>query len=204
MKKLTLIITAIAFIVVSCKKDNKSPVVTNQPDPNWIRLEIPNGKAAYAVAGNIDDTLLVTTWTKAYFTADQGKTWQESKNFNGPIQGLYTNKDTVMSLLLAGGLGLEGTLKASVAQFYSLDMGKSWNRYLNYQRAQKIIMPIGIVQSAQNKTTYQLKYNPSQLRPIVRPISMTLQPYSATVTPSNFRLKSGFGICIWTVRTACM
>jgi len=159
MKKLTLIITAIAFIVVSCKKDNKSPVVTNQPDPNWIRLEIPNGKAAYAVAGNIDDTLLVTTWTKAYFTADQGKTWQESKNFNGPIQSLYTNKDTVMSLLLAGGLELEGTLKASVAQFYTLDMGKSWNRYLNYQRAQKIIMPIGIVQSAQNKTTYQLKYN---------------------------------------------
>lgn len=124
MKKLLLIISAIAFIIASCKKDNKSPVVTNQEDPNWIKLEIPNGRTAYAIAGNIDDTLLVTTHTKAYFTTDKGKIWQESKNFNGPIQGLYTNKDTVMSLLLTGGLELEGTLKASVAQFYTLDMGK--------------------------------------------------------------------------------
>lgn len=38
-------------------------------------------------------------------------------------------------------------------------MGKSWNRYLDYQRAQKISKPIGIVQSAQNKVTYELKYN---------------------------------------------
>jgi len=132
MKKLVLIITSICFIIASCKKDNKSPVVTNQEDPNWIKLEIPNGRAAYAVAGNIDDTLLVTTWTKAYFTTDKGKTWQESKNFNGPIQGLYTSKDTVMALLATGGLELEGTLKASLAQFYTLDLGKSWNRYMNY------------------------------------------------------------------------
>jgi len=159
MKKLILIITAICFIIASCKKDNKSPVVTNQEDPNWIKLEIPNGRVAYAVAGNIDDTLLVTTWTKAYFTTDKGKTWQESKNFNGPIQGLYTNKDTVMSLLLTSGLELEGTLKASVVQFYTLDMGKTWNRYLDYRRAQKISKPIGIVQSMQNKVTYTLKYN---------------------------------------------
>jgi hypothetical protein len=158
MKKLVLIITAIAFIIVSCKKD-KSPVVTNQEDPNWIKLEIPKGNVAYAVAGNIDDTLLVTTYTKAYFTTDKGKTWQESKNFNGPIQGLYINKDTVMSLLLTGGVELEGTAKASVAEYYTLNMGKSWNRYLDYQRAQKIIKPIGIVQSAQNKITYELKYN---------------------------------------------
>ncbi|NHA07090.1 hypothetical protein G7092_25045 [Mucilaginibacter sp. HC2] len=159
MKKLVLIITAIAFIIVSCKKDNSSSVVKTQEDPNWIKLEIPNGNAAYAVAGNIDGTLLVTTKAKAYFTTDQGKTWQESKNFNGPIQGLYASKDTVLALLATGGLELEGTLKASIAQFYTLDMGKSWNRYLDYQRAQKISKPIGIVQSAQNKVTYELKYN---------------------------------------------
>ena len=171
MKKLVLIITAISFIIASCKKDNKSPIVTNQEDPNWIKLEIPNGNVAYAVAGNIDDTLLVTTYTKAYFTTDKGKTWQESKNFNGPIQGLYTNKDTVMSLLLTGGLELEGTAKASVAEYYTLDMGKSWNRYLDYQRAQNIIKPIGIVQSAQNKVTYELKYN-------TKPVSANSNAYT--------------------------
>ncbi|SDP25692.1 hypothetical protein SAMN05428975_0889 [Mucilaginibacter sp. OK268] len=171
MKKLLLIISAIAFIIASCKKDNKSPVVTNQEDPNWIKLEIPNGRTAYAIAGNIDDTLLVTTHTKAYFTTDKGKSWQESKNFNGPIQGLYTNKDTVMSLLLTGGLELEGTLKASVAQFYTLDMGKNWNRYLDYQRAQKISKPIGIVQSAQNKVIYELKYN-------TKPVSTNSNAYT--------------------------
>ncbi|MEZ2335672.1 hypothetical protein AB6735_08545 [Mucilaginibacter sp. RCC_168] len=170
MKKLILIITTISFIITSCKKD-KSPVITNQEDPNWIKLEIPHGNTAYAIAGNIDDTLLVTTYTKAYFTTDKGKTWQESKNFNGPIQGLYTNKDTVMSLLLTGGLELEGTLKASVVQFYTLDMGKTWNRYLDYQRAQQITKPIGVVQSAQNKVTYELKYN-------TKPVSANSNAYT--------------------------
>lgn len=171
MKKLVLIITGISFIIASCKKDNKSPVVTDQEDPNWIKLEIPKGNAAYAVAGNINDTLLVTTLTTAYFTTDKGKTWQESKNFNGPIQGLYTNKDTVMSLLLTGGLELEGTAKASLAQYYTLDMGKSWNRYLDYHRAQQIIIPIGIVQSAQSKITYELKYN-------TKPVSANSNAYT--------------------------
>jgi hypothetical protein len=170
MKKLILVITAISFIIISCKKD-KSPVVTNQEDPNWIKLEVPNGITAYAVAGNIDDTLLVTTYTKAYFTVDKGKSWQESKNFNGPIRGLYTNKDTVMSLLLTGGLELEGTAKASVAEYYTLDMGKSWNRYLDYQRAEKISKPIGIVQSTQNKVTYVLKYN-------TKPVSANSNAYT--------------------------
>jgi hypothetical protein len=158
MKKLTLIITAIFFIITSCKKDNKSPVVTNQEDPNWIKLEIANGNAAYAVAGNIDDTLLVTTKAKAYFTTDKGKTWQESKNFNGPIQGLYVSKDTVFALFTTGGLELDGTLKASLTQFYTLDLGKTWNRYMNYERSLKMSKLIGIVQSA-NKITYALKYN---------------------------------------------
>jgi hypothetical protein len=170
MKKLILVVTAISFIIVSCKKD-KSPVVTNQEDPNWIKLEIPNGSAAYAVVGNIEDTLLVTTLTKAYFTTDKGKTWQGSKNFNGPIKGLYTNKDTVMSLLLTGGLELEGTAKASVAEYYTLDMGKSWKRYLDYLRAEKISKPIGIVQSAQNKVTYELKYN-------TKPVSANSNAYT--------------------------
>ena len=76
MKKLILIITAIAFIIASCKKDNKPETVKNQDDPNWIKLEIANAGEAYAVAGNIDDTLLVTTKAKAYFTTDKGKTWQ--------------------------------------------------------------------------------------------------------------------------------
>ena len=159
MKKLVLIITAIAFIIASCKKDHKPETIKNQDDPNWIKLEIANGGEAYAVAGNIDDTLLVTTKAKAYFTTDKGKTWQESKNFNGPVQGLYASKDTVLALLTTGGLELEGTLKASVAQFYTLDMGKGWNRYTDYKRSLTISKPIGIVQSAQNKVTYQLKYN---------------------------------------------
>ncbi|MBB6128897.1 beta propeller repeat protein [Mucilaginibacter lappiensis] len=171
MKKLLLIIITIPFIITSCKKDNKSSIVTTPEDPNWIKLEIPNGEAAYAVAGNIDGSLLVTTKAKAYFTTDQGKTWQESKNFNGPIQGLYANKDTVLALLATGGLELEGTLKASIAQFYTLDMGKSWNRYLDYQRAQKISKPIGIVQSAQNKVTYELKYN-------TKPVSANSNAYT--------------------------
>jgi hypothetical protein len=69
-----------------------------QQDLDWIKLEIPAGREAYAIAGDLDKTLLVTTWTKAYYTSDKGKTWQESKNFNGHVPGLFERNDTIFSM----------------------------------------------------------------------------------------------------------
>ncbi|MBC7921915.1 MAG: hypothetical protein H7Z75_12600 [Ferruginibacter sp.] len=89
MKKI-LFLACIAFGMGSCKKED-SPVME---DPDWIRLEVPTGREAYAIAGDIDKTLLVTTWTKAYYTTDRGKTWQESKDFQGPVPGLFVHNDT--------------------------------------------------------------------------------------------------------------
>ena len=159
MKKILLTIITISIIIISCKKENHPTEIKTPEDPNWIKMEIPNGGEAYAIAGNMDDTLLVTTKSNAYFTTDNGKTWQESKNFNGAIQGLYTSKDTVIALATADGLELDGTLKAVLPQYYTLDLGKSWNRYTDYNKSHTISTPIGITQSSTNQVTYRLKYN---------------------------------------------
>lgn len=43
-------------------------------DPNWLKLEVPAGGIVSAVAGSMEDTLLVTTtYNKSYYSADRGK-----------------------------------------------------------------------------------------------------------------------------------
>ncbi|WP_345950381.1 hypothetical protein ABDD95_02810 [Mucilaginibacter sp. PAMB04274] len=162
MRHAFLMLACIAIMICSCKKDKINTVKQEQDDPNWIKLEIPNARDAYAFAGSIDDTLLVTTWVKAYFTTNKGKTWQESKNFNGQVQGLITSGDSVIALAATGGLELEGTYGAGLAQYYTLDYGRSWNPYLKPDGGYRS-KSIGISQSADKQVTYKLKYNVSPL-----------------------------------------
>jgi hypothetical protein len=160
MKRILLIAVIISFIIASCKKDNNSSTTNKEDD--WIKLEIPNAPEAYAVAGDIDDTLLVATWTKAYFTADRGKTWQESKTFDTSVEGLYMSGDTVMALMHFNDIQADGIYKAISAQYYTLNFGKTWYTY-NNRNATNISQLIGIVQSPINKATYKLKFNTTSI-----------------------------------------
>jgi hypothetical protein len=113
-----------SMIFLACS-DHTLPVNDDFNDPNWLRLEIPGGREAYAIAGSLDGTLLVTTWTKAYYTVDQGNTWIESYDFQGPVMGLLERNDTIFSLQ-GKGLDRQGYPYASIAQYFTVDHGNSW------------------------------------------------------------------------------
>lgn len=160
MKNL-LLVASFLILFWSCKEKSQEPApsVTEEEDPDWIELKIPTGREAYAIAGDLDKTLLVTTWTKAFYTTDQGKTWQESKNFNGPIPGLLVRNDTTFALHLRT-WGANGTLLGAMdALYFSPDYGKSWLYYPQYfKKYLDDLLPIGTVNS-KSGITYTIKSN---------------------------------------------
>ncbi|RYF66950.1 MAG: hypothetical protein EOO39_22130, partial [Cytophagaceae bacterium] len=67
MKKGLLWLAALTAMLSCGQQDPASPSPAQpEQDPNWIKLSIPTGREAFAIAGDIDKTLLVSTWTKAY------------------------------------------------------------------------------------------------------------------------------------------
>lgn len=147
MKKYPLILM---LLLAACSADDHDHVVN---DPDWLKLEIPNAREAFAVAGNIDDTLMVTTWTKAYYTIDQGKTWVESYDFQGPVMGLLEKSDTIFSL--HGTLfNVDGFKYAASGRRYTVDYGDSWT----YTHRPELQQRIGSVKSSSG-IEYFLKEN---------------------------------------------
>ena len=172
MKKLPLLFLC-SFLLISCE-DDASNVLPNTPpeeeSSDWTTLIIPNGREAYAISGSIDDSLLVTTWTKAYFTTDSGSTWQESHDFQGPIYDMVRRKDTVFALLANGGLKdyigppfIADQVYASIGSQYTTDYGATWQRNTN-RDYHDIISPIGITKS-NSGITYRIKDDITPLNP---------------------------------------
>lgn len=150
----------ISLLFFACKNEAISPQEKTDRetlDPKWIKLTIPEGREALAVAGSIDDTLLVTTWSKTYRSVDKGKTWQLSRDFNSVIRGLLTNKDTVITLVATGGLELKDTYVASSAQYFTLDYGLTWTHYQKMDASNRF-KKIGIT-DVRDGISYALKYN---------------------------------------------
>ena len=163
MRQLYLLLLS-ALIVLSCADNDPTPAVDEQ-DPDWIRLEIPSGREAYAIAGDIDKTLLVTTWTKAYYTSDGGKTWHESKNFDGPAPGLLVRNDTTFALQ-ASGYNAAGSKVATHGMYFTADYGKSWKNYYQYYNGPALyaIHPIGLA-LATTGTVYKIRENLTPVSP---------------------------------------
>lgn len=158
MKKALLVVLILA--VASCIRTNNSIVQPQATeDPNWIRLQIPTGREAFAIAGDIDKTLLVTTWTKAYYSTDRGQTWQESKDFQGPVSGLYVRNDTTFSLQSTQTDKQGFPIAASLVQYFTPDYGKTWDYYSKYFKGYlEVTKPIGKAQSTTG-VSYSIKRN---------------------------------------------
>ena len=150
MKNLLSLPFFFSLLLCACDDDeNTVPIV--EEDPNWMLLEIPEGRKAYAIAGDIHSRLLVTTWTKAYYSDDAGATWTESYNFNGPVYGLLQRNDTVFSLILNNGS------LAGVCHYYTVDYGRTWERDKDGSFV-NLTTPIRLVESSKG-VTYQVKEN---------------------------------------------
>ncbi len=144
--------------VTGCKKSNPTTEIIKEEvfnDPNWIQIKVPNAGEVNAVAGSINDTLLVTTRTKSFFTTNKGATWQESKNFNGPT-GLLVVKDTIYALAANGFDAKFEKSYASLSQYYTLNKGGSWNNSA-YQNLYKS-MQTGIA-TAKDGSMFKLNYH---------------------------------------------
>jgi hypothetical protein len=145
----------LGLVAVACQRQD--PAVTPQPaqDPDWIKLTVPSDFStddqAYALAGELDQTLLVATKTTVFTTSDQGQTWQKSKNFNGPLACLLQRQDTIFAFTINRGNRTPGEREAVNAQYFTRDFGKTWaatTSLPNYQRYQNWVQPTGRVQAA--------------------------------------------------------
>ena len=116
------------LMLMLCACEEQDVPEEKADDSDWIRLEIPEADEAYAVFGDIDHTLAVTTAGKAYYSTDRGKTWQMSRDFQGVVYGLHYVDDTLFALHASGRNDL-GDATASLPQHYSLDSGKVWHNY---------------------------------------------------------------------------
>ena len=101
--KHVVILLLLCPLLTSCE-DDETNAPPDQDLQDWTTLIIPNGREAYAIAGSIDDTLLVTTMMSAYYTTDGGDTWQESPDFQGLVPDVVERNDTVYALRAFGSL----------------------------------------------------------------------------------------------------
>lgn len=147
--KTSILSVLISMCFFSCTSNDPSPTPPQEEYSDWIMLEVPTGRVAYAVAGDIDKTLLVTTWTKAYYTTDRGKTWHESKNFNGPVPGLLVRNDTTFAMEAFSGTLKDKERFATLGQYFTADYGKTWHYYPRYYKesALHVRQPIGHIVS---------------------------------------------------------
>jgi hypothetical protein len=150
----------ILFLLISaCKKYDAVDDLTVEPVFNhkdWNRIRIPDGGEIYAVAGSIDDTLLVTTLYNTYMVTDKGTTFTiTSLNLNR-TPGLLVNRDTIFALGRDYYDVKYEKHYASSSSYYTLNKGLTWNN-TDYKDSFKIMLN-GVVTNKKH-ITYQLNYH---------------------------------------------
>jgi hypothetical protein len=172
MKKWILFI-AVGVLSLACE----DTAISVEEFPNWVRISIPKGKEALAVAGDVESTLLVTTASKAFYTTDMGQNWIESKDFQGPVYGLLQRNDTIVALFSKSFDQDQAT--ASLGYLFTLDLGRTW-QYDPSGKFMKAKMPIGSVESDWG-VKYRVVESLKQLQPApsgpVHPSSLQKWPH---------------------------
>jgi hypothetical protein len=136
--KVSVLTGLLLLTLGACRKDAN----TTAPDyPDWYALRAPDDRAIEAVAGDIDETLVITTRYKIYQTTDRGKTWQTG-DYKGNIGifGFLARADTLLALT-AGTSASSALLDSATYTTYavspsvfSLDKGLTWKPYRNWER----------------------------------------------------------------------
>jgi hypothetical protein len=158
----SLYLLAVALVAAACHRQDEN--VAPPEDPDWIKLTVPfafpTSDEVYALAGDLDQTLLVATKTTVFTTSDKGQTWQKSKNFGGPMPCLLQRQDTILAFNMFGRSTPRGEHEANDAHYYTLDFGKTWESTRSLPKAQhylNLVQTAGRLQSA--GVTYFLRGN---------------------------------------------
>lgn len=123
MKKKVLVL-GLGLLAVACRKAETPPA----EDPTWLKLEIPtrwSSDQAFAITGSLDQTLLVTTTTGIYSTADQGKTWQLRHTVAQNVWGLLPRHDTIFALI-SYRANQNDKLTTNEPDYFTTDFGQTW------------------------------------------------------------------------------
>lgn len=164
--KRSLRLLTVGLLAAACQKDDPklAPPKAEAEDPDWIKLEIKtafSGDEAYAIVGDIDKTLLVSTKAQVFSSSDKGKTWRESKNFFGLVYGLLSRNDTIFALISYRENSQGDKLEAAVADMFTTDFGKTW-AYTGllpngYYKSRAFTQPFGRLTAG--SITYRTKEN---------------------------------------------
>lgn len=127
MNRLRLLLAA-GLLLGACQKNETGP--QEPEDPDWLRLTVPtnytrNADEAYAVAGSLNQTLLVATKIAIYSSADQGQSWQASRQSAIRTWGLLERGDTVF-VLGTGTTDQQGHSLAISADDFTTNYGRTW------------------------------------------------------------------------------
>lgn len=106
--KLDAIISIFLLIIlVSCDEDETSRV-------QWEQIEFPGESTVYAVYGDLNDYLLVSTPTKILRTADGGKTWTTVKTITTDPVGRFNSLNDDLYAI------------SNFTDYISHDQGQTW------------------------------------------------------------------------------
>lgn len=149
---------AIAFMMVfsACSKEKTMEKTQVFNDPNWTRVEIPDGREAHAVYGDLDGTLMVSTFTSIYQTIDKGKTWTKTKENHQPVYGFLSVKDTIFALEANFLKDKSDQRMASYSSSFSLNNGLNWLQADQYKVNKDRKQPLAFI-SLLNQIIISLK-----------------------------------------------
>lgn len=125
MKKKALVLS-LTLLAVACRKAETPPA--EDQDPTWLKLEIPtrwSSDQAFAITGSLDQTLLVTTTTGIYSTADRGQTWQLRHTVAQNVWGLLPRHDTIFALI-SYRANQNDKLTTNEPDYFTTNFGQTW------------------------------------------------------------------------------
>ena len=146
------------MILSSCSKTETLAVDPVFSDPNWIRIEIADGKEAHAVYGSIDDTLLVSTLYAIHQTTDNAKTWNLTKKDHQAIFGFLAKADTVFALYAHLPESQSNPALASYSGYFTLDNGSTWKNADQFKVSKQRSQAYGLVRP-NSQVTLRIKEN---------------------------------------------
>lgn len=124
----------IFLFIASCKKSKTYEDSNSQStfsDLHWDRILIPEGGQVQAVAGNIDDTLLVSTLYNTYLVTNKGKTITRTSTHLNNTPGFYVVGDTIYALSADSYDERFEKHYASIPSYYTINKGVAWHPAYN-------------------------------------------------------------------------
>lgn len=189
----TLLLFSIGILLLACNQEKNVKVTEPRQFEDWVELVIPNVGETYGIAGDIDDTLLVSTDKGVYITADKGKTWTLSKELLENVLDIAEHEDTVFLLTgysvqnYMGPLTIKNTDYATYCYDFSTDYGKTWHK--DPESFCRLSSPIGIANSTSGSVCRLHHYSPTDSPEIESTFSNVELYMNSTWKNLNFPLK---------------